>query len=381
MPRESLQREDTPTDDSMTSSTVPKAGESSAALPHSESPHTPKRKRRNLAIPLAVMLGIVGASIGYVAEKPTYECTVLLRVNPVLPKVLFDTSKSSMLPMYDSYVQTQVSLIKSRRVVDMALQQNYSKQYDDAYSYDQADEFANNLSASRIKGTELIQVAFTDETPVRAKVGAESIVNSYMQIYIQHESEEEMERLAALDKREKSLEDQIAALQERILSVGGDFGQLAPDRLYDAELERLLSLEASMKEARFEMDTTIPSDSAEEREALEKRLDFKMIVLQESYDDSRSKLIRWGNLLHEIEDLRTDLSQAQNRLAYIRARRDELNLELDSPGRITQLTSAELPTGISNRREKTMLGTWGGFGGAILGLVMGLYRRISRKAA
>src|SRR3954470_20477909 len=64
-----------------------------------------------LAAVTALVLAILGAMIGYKVTVPKYTCTGTIHILPVISSPLLD--KNGTMPMYDSFVLTQMEYLKS----------------------------------------------------------------------------------------------------------------------------------------------------------------------------------------------------------------------------------------------------------------------------
>ena len=84
--------------------------------------HRSLRGRYPLAIALALVFGFAGAFAGYSSRKPMYASTGVVRIQPELPKVLFESEQSTAPRMFTSFVNSQAQLISNVEVIDLALE-------------------------------------------------------------------------------------------------------------------------------------------------------------------------------------------------------------------------------------------------------------------
>ena len=80
------------------------------------------RGRYRLASAVASVLAVLGGLAGFYFGHKLYASTGEIRVMPVVPKVLYAVDEKGELPAFDSFVEAQVSLMKSQRVTELALQ-------------------------------------------------------------------------------------------------------------------------------------------------------------------------------------------------------------------------------------------------------------------
>lgn len=217
--------------------------------------HRLLRGRYAVALVLAGLLGLVGSVCGYKALSLEYQSTAQIRIAPVMPKVLFESEQSSVLPMFDSFVQTQVSLIQSRRVVDMAMQDATWKGAGGEYSLERVGDFMECLSVVHPKNTEIIQVSFTDREPRVAQAGAKSVVDAYLSIYGGEDLDTATQRFELLEERAKSLANEIEGYQSQMYEIANEYGSNALEGIYAFEAEELQKLQTELESAKIELAT------------------------------------------------------------------------------------------------------------------------------
>ena len=71
---------------------------------------------------LGSILGVLGGYYGYNSVVLKYKSSGLIRIKPTERQILYRTEESRVMPMFEQYVQTQLQLISSHRVIDMAIQ-------------------------------------------------------------------------------------------------------------------------------------------------------------------------------------------------------------------------------------------------------------------
>ena len=136
---------------------------------------------------LATLLAIVGIAaggyIGYKIPKPVFVCTGTVHIKPVLSDVLFDGRGT--MPMYESYVSTQVAKLKAEDVLQDALM---SEQWlktgmgvtGRSNSPQAMESFSSRLEVSR--NGELINVTFTDPDAATTSDAVKAVMLAYQRI-------------------------------------------------------------------------------------------------------------------------------------------------------------------------------------------------------
>jgi uncharacterized protein involved in exopolysaccharide biosynthesis/MinD-like ATPase involved in chromosome partitioning or flagellar assembly len=225
--------------------------------------HKLLRGRYVIAVALALVLGVAFAAIGYMALPSEYESTATIRIAPVLPKVLFENEANKMIPMFDSYVQTQVSLMQSRRVIAMAAQ---SKTWTDAGGDASAESIAEISSSIRVaqpKGSQLVLVTCSAREPNRARAKAKAVVDAYMVIYGETDIAAETQRYQLLEERIASLTRQLNEKNASILGIANEYGSEALGDMYAFEMVRLQTLQTELENAKLELNATKATSGAD----------------------------------------------------------------------------------------------------------------------
>ena len=77
------------------------------------------RERLILVIVLATIGLVAGGVLGFRSTVPTYTAQGIIDIAPYLTIAIEE--RSGMLPMFEAYVQSQAAAIRSRRVLNMAM--------------------------------------------------------------------------------------------------------------------------------------------------------------------------------------------------------------------------------------------------------------------
>lgn len=207
------------------------------------------RGRYLVTIILAAVLGLGGAAAGFVFAKPEFESTATLRIAPVMPKVLYESEMSSPIPMFNSYVETQLSLIQSRRVIELAKQTpTWREAVEDTPEI--ADEFAQ-LLVTHPKGSQLILITALDENPAIAQASAKAVVDAYMEVYGETDLVKEMQRTQLLQERSAQFSRQLESLRRSILEIANEFGTDDLGEIHAFQVRELQTIESELKAAKL----------------------------------------------------------------------------------------------------------------------------------
>lgn len=123
------------------------------------------RGRYVWAAVLGLLFAPLGGVAGYKVWSPQYASVGLIRVKPLLERVLYQTEQSSAIPMYDGYISSQMDLMQSERVIALAMESPEWKGLDRDLNDETMAVFRNNLVVTRARGSQVIHISFTDEDP------------------------------------------------------------------------------------------------------------------------------------------------------------------------------------------------------------------------
>jgi len=284
--------------------------------------HKLLRGRYLIAIALAVLLGPIGAVLGYLAVQLEYTSSATLRVAPVLPKILFESDGNSMMPMFDSYLQTQVSQIGSRRVIEMAMQSQTWQEIGGKFTLEGLEEFTKRLSVVQPKGSQLIVINFSDTDPTRARSGAKAVVDAYMSIYEETGVTQDAKRNSVLDERAKLLRNQILTIEEKILTIAQEFGSDDLTSAYDFEMNNLQTIQTELEAAKLLLNSLEAVAGGENSPDV---LDYTKLSIEEIalIDGHMRSLIERRSLLErEIGAFESTLRRPESRAEYRQALKD-----------------------------------------------------------
>ncbi|MCF6285169.1 MAG: hypothetical protein L3K26_08260, partial [Candidatus Hydrogenedentes bacterium] len=281
--------------------------------------HKLLRGRYLIAVLLAGLLGPCGAALGYFALQMEYTSNATIRIAPVLPKVLFENEQNSMMPMFDSFLQTQVSLIKSRRITEMAMQSKVWQEAGGQYSLEVTEEFSKNLTVLQPKRSQLIIVGYVDKDAGRAQAATKAVVDSYMNIYGKTDSDKDSRRFQLLDERAKFLATQIEGLSKQIQEVANEFGSDDLSTAHSFEVNNLQTLQTELEAAKLHL-ATIEAISGESDSP--GSFDYSNLTVSEiAIEDARMQGLvdERRRLQRTVDEFESSLRRPEQRPEYRRA--------------------------------------------------------------
>jgi len=213
---------------------------------------------------------------------PKYRARAEVRVRPIIPYLVFRTEDSGMIPLYDSFVNTQVSIMRSLTVLQRALDQQEVQQTQ-WYKMPRKslvqrlrgnpdtspmERLRNDLSVQPRSRTEIIDVTFMDPSTKDAKLIVDTVLDQYIR-YIGETSDATKDELyRQLVDQYKSLENEISGREKISTELSRSLGTGTPQELISNKRVRLDETQARLSEVRqniavleWEMGQAITDDS------------------------------------------------------------------------------------------------------------------------
>ena len=166
-----------------------------------------------------LVVGVLGVVVGV---KPFYSADAVIKIEPVVPKVLYGKEEASIMPYYDDFVRTQINQVKSYPVLSRALEiyreKGFNWQLPEESTEQAVGRLAVRLNIAQLRDTQLFALTMTS----RRKEGLAEIINATVEAYLETIGDEQMNkdasRLSFLRNRklaiEKELTDKYQVLQK-----------------------------------------------------------------------------------------------------------------------------------------------------------------------
>jgi polysaccharide biosynthesis transport protein len=195
---------------------------------------------------------------------PQYQARAEIRVRPIIPRLVFRTEDNGMIPLYDSFVNTQISVIRSQTVLQRVLDQpeiQKTKWYKDPAKSllerlhggnptPALERLRDGLSARPRPRTEIIDVSFVDPSANDAKLIVDTVLKQYMEYNGKQSTDAEDELYRKLVDQYDSLQKQIQGGEKTYTDLCAQLGTDTPQALVSAKRLRLDEAEARLKELR-----------------------------------------------------------------------------------------------------------------------------------
>ncbi|MBL8764896.1 MAG: hypothetical protein JNM07_11565 [Phycisphaerae bacterium] len=211
--------------------------------------HRMLRGRYLLVIPAALALACAGGLAGYFARPPTYTSTGLVRVAPNIESSVFRTQQSEIIPFYDAYVQAMAGMLRSRRIIDRAVDDLAKTQTGWPLGSDGVAKMIEALQVDSSRQSQLVAVRVEAETPVLAKKACDAVLAAFDDMVIKNDQQRAAADDAALERFTRDMRSRGAQLRDGIRKIAEDAGYATEDLapVHAARLEAIQKLDSDIK--------------------------------------------------------------------------------------------------------------------------------------
>ena len=164
------------------------------------------RRRWKLAVGLGVVLAVVAGGLArvvlpHVLPRPKFEAKAVLLVAAQPPQVLFTTMDTKQQVDCSRYQKTQVAWIKSRVVLNAALQRPGIKQYKMVRERgDPVRWLQGNLDVNCVENSELLEISLQGESPDEVAGLVNAVKDAYLEEVVNIEHKRRQDRYGMLRK-------------------------------------------------------------------------------------------------------------------------------------------------------------------------------------
>ena len=206
---------------------------------------------RYLITAVLSLIGALGAATaGYVVPDPKYRAEGLVRIKPVLPRILYQSDDSTQQPMFTSFVATQASLLQHPRVQAKAMSSAAWKALGRPVDAVAEARFAKQLMVRANRDTpELINVSFSDTEAKAAMVAVQEVIEAYIDLFVGDDEKRVREmRTQELTTRKQKLEAEKRGAENSLVAASQEFGTDDLGRLGDHYFTQLLAFDSRLNE-------------------------------------------------------------------------------------------------------------------------------------
>ena len=298
----------------------------------------------------------------WIQVVPEYQAKAELRVRPINPFTVFPTSETlkDIRMIYDSFVNTQVSIIRSSVVLQRVLEQQevletrwYKKPRKSLVqrllgkpATPPIERLRDSLSVQPRRQTEIIDVTFMDPSAKDAKLILDTVLDQYIR-YIGTKSDVTKDKLyRQLEDLHTSLKNEIEGRETVTAQLRKSLGTGTPQELVSSKRVRLDATQASLRKL-------LQSIAMSEWERKELEDLMKQAITDDSNDASAGKMEKQPKYYEDAEWRKLDID-----VRTIRHQIATSELDPNDPGMVRIAKSMEFAEELLRLREAQLDEQW-----------------------
>jgi len=297
---------------------------------------------------LGIFVLLSGATIPliWLFLEPIYKSTAVVRVSPVVSRLLFKTEDNGMIPLYTSFLNTQVSIIRSPTVLQRVLDEERVRQTQwyrkpprtprtmlGGTPPSDLERLQKDLSVSPRRNTELIDVSMTTKSSTEAKLIADIVVNTYKSYVDETARQRDTEKVSVLRQEYSQQRKQYKGLTDTLHQISKPLGTVTPDEVrtqlttqLNALQNEYETLQRQQAMTRWELDA-LPA--AEKQPAADGEGEEAQAGSGEDVDLLFAGDPEWQQRKSTVEDARHRLASAGQIMGESHPRMQQLRLDME----------------------------------------------------
>jgi succinoglycan biosynthesis transport protein ExoP len=178
--------------------------------------HRLLRGRYPLVITLGLLFGVAGGLMGYLSQRPIYTSSFTVELVPQIQSP--SSVDGEMIQGYSMWLQSQVAIIKSYELVQLALDQDEWK----ATGAPRGDEMAISAFAAGVEAenyppdTSMLKISFSDPDKDLALAGAQSVLKAYLKFFEESDPMMYTQKLQELQKLQTKYSNDLASYTQSL---------------------------------------------------------------------------------------------------------------------------------------------------------------------
>lgn len=211
---------------------------------------------RWLIIGVALAVAILGNLYVWTRMPPQYRATATVRVLPVVPRLLFRTDDNGMIPLYQSFVNTQVTIMESPDVLGRALErEDVQKTRWYQKNSPNVEQFEEIVTVVQERKSELLKIAATVDNPDDAATLANAVVHEYLATVNQASRNDDQAVFSELVRERETRVERIRELEDAVAAPRRALGTTDPDPLLADRSKMLDAMRNELDEVRRQVAT------------------------------------------------------------------------------------------------------------------------------
>lgn len=195
----------------------------------------------------------------WLLTKPLYKSSAVVQVSPIISRLVYKTDENGVVPFYDSYLNTQVTIIRSPAILQRVLERDvvrrtqwYTSEGQGLYGEPTPpmERLMQTLEVQPRPRTHLIDVTMMTRRAGEAKLIVDAVVDEFLKYVTEAAQEEEARLMGKLRLEQKTREERLAGYRLTRDMLGERPGIFSSEQLrttLGAELNALESRRATLQ--------------------------------------------------------------------------------------------------------------------------------------
>jgi len=214
-----------------------------------------------------VLVAAPAIAVIWTQVVPKYQARAEIRVRPYIPRLVFRTDENGAIPFYDSFVNTQVSIIRRLEVLQRVLDQKEIQETQWFKNPRQSlverlrgnpitamERLRNTLIVSPRARTEIIDLSFTDPSANDARLIVNAVLDEYIRYNGEANTATEDTLYQQLTEQFRSLQTQIQDKEDFAAKISKSLGTGTPQELVASKRLRLDGTKARLSDLQQRID-------------------------------------------------------------------------------------------------------------------------------
>jgi len=209
-----------------------------------------------------VLIVVPAVALVWLLVVSEYRASAQVRVRPIIPRLVFQTEDNGLIPLYQSYLNTQVSVIRSPVVLQRVLDR---QEIQKTAWYGRTTGFLGRSRVSPVERlldglkvrprgrTEVIDITMTTQNPRDAAAIVNAVLEEYLKVTRERADRTQDMLYRKLVREYNSLRSEIEGRERVVAELRKELGTANPDELISKQRLRLDNMEAELKLLRRKM--------------------------------------------------------------------------------------------------------------------------------
>ncbi len=204
-----------------------------------------------------LVVAVPGIILIWFMTVPEYQVQAQVRVRPLIPRLVFRTDDNGLIPFYQSYLNTQVSVILSPTVLQRVIEQPEIQRTDwyhdkEMFTFGKPrspmEKLKKKLMITPNGITELIDIAMTDPNAEQAALTVNAILDQYLRFIRENSTQTEDLIYKKLMEEYLSLRGEIESREGIAAKLRKELGTGTPEELITQRRIRIDALQAQLRD-------------------------------------------------------------------------------------------------------------------------------------